>query len=76
MSHFHIILSNCGILDSSKLKGFADEKLKLAQMINFVLDREENIVGKGANAGYQPFLLFLYCFQKPSSGPLIVGILQ
>ena len=30
----------------------------------FVFDRVENIVGKGENAGYQHFLLFLQCFQK------------
>ena len=29
----------------------------------FVLDRVENIVGKGENAGYQHFLLFPQCFQ-------------
>ena len=32
----------------------------------FVLDRVENIVGKGENAGYQHFLLFPQCFQKAS----------
>ena len=38
-------------------------------------DRAENIVGKGKNAGYQHFLLFPQCFQKPSiSGSLKVGI--
>ena len=30
------------------------------------LSREENIVGKGENAGYQHFLLFPQCFQKAS----------
>ena len=29
-------------------------------------DEVENIVGKGENAGYQHFLLFPNCFQKPS----------
>ena len=29
-------------------------------------NREENGVGKGENAGYQHFLLFQQCFQKPS----------
>ena len=33
-------------------------------MIIYVLDRVENIVGKGKNAGYQHFLLFSKCFQK------------
>ena len=36
------------------------EKLKL------VLERVENIVGQGENAGYQHFLLFPKCFQKIS----------
>ena len=32
-----------------------------------VLDRVENTVGKGENAGYQDFLLFPQYFPKPSS---------
>ena len=32
-----------------------------------LLDRVEDTVGKGENAGYQHFLLFLQCFPKPSS---------
>ena len=32
----------------------------------YVLDRVENIVEKGENAGYQHFLLFPGCFQKAS----------
>ena len=35
----------------------------------FVLGRVENIVGKGENAGYQPFLLFPKCFFKRLSLP-------
>ena len=35
-------------------------------MILSAFDREENIVGKGENAGYQHFLLFLQSFQKAS----------
>ena len=31
-----------------------------------LLDRVENIDGKGENAGYHNFLLFPQCFQKPS----------
>ena len=63
------------ILDWSKLKTFADDKVELAQMMIFVFDKVENIVGKGANAGYQHFLLFLQCFQKAShTGSLKVMI--
>ena len=35
-------------------------------MIISVFDSVENIVGKGENAGYQHFLLFLQCFEKAS----------
>ena len=55
------------ILDWSKLKAFADEKLKVAKIMIPVFDSVENNVGKGENAGYQHFLLFPQCFQKLSS---------
>ena len=53
-------------LDWSKLKAFADDKIKLADILKFVLGSVESIVGKGENAGYQHFLLFPQCFQKAS----------
>ena len=37
----------------SKLKAFADHKIKLKKVMIFVFYRIENIVGKGENAGYQ-----------------------
>ena len=43
------------VLDWSKLKAFADNKLNLAEKLKFVLGRVENIVGKGEYAGYQHF---------------------
>ena len=52
------------ILDWSKFKTFADDKSKLAIMMNFVFDRVEKIVGKGENTGYQHFLLVPQFFQK------------
>ena len=59
----------------TKLRAFADNKLNIAEMMIFLLDRVENTVGKGENAGYQHFLLVLQCFPKPSFlGPLKVGI--
>ena len=58
-------LPNDKFLDWSKLKAFADEKINATRKLNFVLGRVENIVGKGENAGYQHFLLFPQCFQKP-----------
>ena len=53
-------------LTLSKLKAFADDKIKVTSMIISVYDRVENIVGKGENAGYQHFLLFPQCFEKAS----------
>ena len=47
----------------------------IAQMMIYVFERVENIVGKGENAGYQHFLLFPQCFLKLSfSGMLKVVI--
>ena len=57
-------LPNDKILDCSKLKAFADDKIKVFEMMIFVFDRVENIVGKGENAGYQHFLLFPTMFLK------------
>ena len=68
-------LPNKKILDWSKFKTFADNKINVAENLKFVLERVENTVGKGDNAGYHHFLLFLQCFQKPSlSGSLKVWI--
>ena len=59
----------------TKLKAFADDKLYVAKVMIYLFDRVENTVGKGENAGYQHFLLFPQCFQKPSSlWSLKVGI--
>ena len=52
--------------DWSKLKGFADEKINMAEKCRFVSQRVENVVENGGNAGYQHFFLFPHCFQKPS----------
>ena len=46
------------------MKELADDKINVTERLKFVLGRAENIVGKGENAGYQHFLLFLQCFQK------------
>ena len=68
-------LPNNKILDVTKLKTFADNKVNIARMMISLLDKVENTVGKGENTGYQHFLLFLQCFPKPSSyGSLKVGI--
>ena len=70
-----ISVPNNKIFDWSKLKAFADNKIKVLEKMIFVFDRFENIVGKGENAGYQHFLPFPQCFQKAFySGLLKVGI--
>ena len=60
-------LSDDNILTLSKLKAFADDKVNVAQNIEVVFHRIENIVGKEEKAGYQHFLLFPQCFQKAFS---------
>ena len=68
-------LPNDKILEWSKLKAFADDKINVTEKLKVVLGRVENIVGKGENAGYQHFFLFPQCFQKASfPGLLKVGI--
>ena len=44
-------LPNDNILDQSKFKAFADNKINMTEKLKFVLGRIENIVGKGENAG-------------------------
>ena len=43
------------ILDQTKLKAFADDKLNVTKKIISVFDRVENIVGKGEIAGTSNF---------------------
>ena len=59
----HVDLTGDTSLDLPKLKAFADDKF-LMLLKRFIFYREENIVGKGENAGYQHFLLFPQYFQK------------
>ena len=67
-------LPNNKILDWTKLKAFANDKLDSAKVMISVYNRVENIVGKGENAGYQHFLLFPQYFQNVSfSRSLIVA---
>ena len=65
--YVRISLLNDKFSDRFKLKAFADNKSNIVRMIISSIDRVENTVGKGENAGYQYFLLFLQCFPKPSS---------
>ena len=52
------------ILDSSKLKEFADDNFRFDENGSKLSKRVENIVGKGEIARYKQFLLFPQCFQK------------
>ena len=51
-------LPNDKILDWSKWKAFADNKINVTEKFTFILRRVENIAGKGVNAGYLHFLHF------------------
>ena len=46
------LLSNDKILDWSKLKVFADNKINVNKVLKNGFGKVENIVGKGENAGY------------------------
>ena len=52
------------ILDSSKLKEFADDNFKFHENERKLSKQVENTVGKGEIACYEQFLLFPQCFQK------------
>ena len=68
-------LPNNKNLDWSKFKAFADDKMNVAKMMNYVFDGAENIFGKGENASYRHFILFSQCLQRTFfSGVLKVGI--
>ena len=41
-----------------KFQWASDNKLKIAEILKFVLDKVENIVGKEEIVGYRQFLLF------------------
>ena len=55
-------LQNNKILARFKLKALADDSLKLVQMAESVLDREENILGKVENADHQSPTVFSKSF--------------
>ena len=53
-------LANNRILDWSKLKAFADDKINVNENLKVGLERVENIEGKGENAGNQQFLTSIF----------------
>ena len=60
---FNPLLNN-KILEMTKLKAFADDKLNVADTKISLYERAENTVGKGENAGYQHFSPFPTVFSK------------
>ena len=52
------------ILDSSKVKEFADDNFKFDENFRKLSQRVKNTVGKIEFARYEQFLLFPQCFQK------------
>ena len=65
LGNVHIIcLTRRHILDSSKLKEFADDNFKFGENGRKLSKWVENTVVKGEIARYEQFLLFPQCFQK------------
>ena len=60
----HLTITRRYILDSSKLKEFADDNFKFDENGRKLSKRVENTVGKGEIARYEQFPLFPQCFQK------------
>ena len=54
---------NDKVLDSSKLKEYADDNFQFDESDRMFSKRVENAVGKGEIAHYEQFLLFLQCFR-------------
>ena len=53
------------VLDWTKLKAFADEKVNGVQMMISLCKRVENTVVKGEYPGYHHVLLFPQCLPEP-----------
>ena len=63
------------ILDSSKLKEFADDNFKFDENGRKLSKQVENTVGKGEIARYKQFLLFPQCFQTVCFPELSKGVI-
>ena len=61
---FHLTHYQTTILNSSKLREFADDNFRFDENGRKVSKRVENTVGKREIARYDQFLLFPQCFQK------------
>ena len=65
-------LPNNNFLDWTEFKALADKNLHATKIKISVIDRVENIVGKGENEGNQHFLLFLQYFRIVKSRDCVV----
>ena len=65
MNVFSLPITRRQILDSSKLKDFADDNFKFDENSKKLLKLVENTVGKGEIARHEQFLLFPKSFQNP-----------
>ena len=63
------------ILDSSKLKEFADDNFKFDENGKKLSKQVENTVGKGEIARYEQFLLFPQCLQKACFPEALKGVI-
>ena len=63
------------ILDSSKLKEFAEDNFRFDENGRKLSKRVENTVGKGEIARYEQFLLFPQCFQKACFPGALKGVI-
>ena len=69
-----VLYQKTKILDLSKLKAFADDKINVNWKLLSYYQKVENIVeNKEQNAGNQHFLLFPQCFPKIPWGSLKPG---
>ena len=64
------------ILDSSKLKGFADDNFKFEENGRKLFKPVENTVGKEEIARHEQFLLFPQCFQKACFPGASKGVIE
>ena len=62
--HWHLTLPNYKFWDVTKLKAFADDKLKVAKMTIFLLERAENTWGKRRKCWLPAFSPFPTVFSK------------
>ena len=64
----HLSFPKQQILDSSKVKEFADDNFKFDENGKNFFKQVESTVGKGEIARCEQFLVFPQCFQKTCTG--------